>query len=217
MSESALYDLQQEFRQASQTLEWIVADVRSPWRMKEVFEKYKPQLVFHAAAYKHVPLMESHPWESVITNVYGTKVVADLATQHKVEKFIMVSTDKAVNPTNVMGATKRLAEIPIKIIDLAKKMIRLLGHRYPQDVDIKIIGLRPGEKIYEELLADGENTIETYHPKIRLAEQHGLMDCESTMKIIEDIFELAHGSTQSHHQLVAAIKSIIPEYVSNNS
>ena len=248
-AESALYDIQQEFNNKGlKNIEAIVADVRNKTRIDHIFDQYKPKMVFHAAAYKHVPLMESNPFEAVSVNIGGTKNVADLAVKHGVDKFVLISTDKAVNPTNVMGATKRIAELyvsclkgkgqtkfittrfgnvlgsngsviplfkrqienggpltvthkditryfmtipeacqlvleaaamgnggeifvfdmgePIKIFNLATNMIVLSGLRYPEDIDIKITGLRPGEKIYEELLADGENTKKTYHEKI---------------------------------------------------
>ena len=247
-AESALYNIQQEFRQLGlENIDVIVADVRNKTRIDQIFNLYKPKIVFHAAAYKHVPLMENNPFEAVSVNISGTKNVADLAVKHSVDKFVLISTDKAVNPTNVMGATKRIAELyvtclkgkghtkfittrfgnvlgsngsviplfkkqienggpltvthkditryfmtipeacqlvleaaamgnggeifvfdmgePIEIFNLATNMIILSGLRYPEDIDIKITGLRPGEKIFEELLADGENTKKTYHEK----------------------------------------------------
>ena len=218
--------------------------------MNNLFQEYKPNLVFHAAAYKHVPFMEYNSYEAIKINIAGTKVIVDLSLVHKVDKFVFISTDKAVNPTNVMGATKRIAEmyiscmqqdsktkfittrfgnvlgsngsviplfkkqienggpltvthkditryfmtIPeasqlvleagamgqggeififdmgesVKIFDLAKNMIKLSGLSYPEDIDIKVTGLRPGEKLYEELLANGENTMPTYHKKIMI-------------------------------------------------
>ncbi len=234
-AESALYDIQQEFRQQGlENIDAIVADVRNKTRIDQIFNLYKPKIVFHAAAYKHVPLMENNPFEAVSVNIGGTKNVADISVKHSVDKFVLISTDKAVNPTNVMGATKRIAELyvtclkgkghtkfittrfgnvlgsngsviplfkkqiekggpltvthkditryfmtipeacqlvleaaamgnggeifvfdmgkPIKIFNLATNMIILSGLRYPEDIDIKITGLRPGEKLY---LRDG--------------------------------------------------------------
>ena len=238
-AESPLYDLQQELLSKGVTnFTPIVADIRDHQRIETIFEKFRPNMVFHAAAYKHVPLMENNPCEAIKINVLGTRKLADLSSAYGVDKFVFVSTDKAVNPTNVMGATKRVAEmyikclhrtsktkfittrfgnvlgsngsviplfkkqiqkggpltvthkdvtrffmtIPeasqlvieagtmgnggeififdmgesVKIFDLAKKMIRLSGLRYPEDINIEISGLRPGEKLYEELLADTE-------------------------------------------------------------
>jgi len=296
-AESPLYDLQQEFIQNKiENVETIITDVRNLDRMDEIFIKFRPDIIFHAAAYKHVPLMEKNPYEAVSVNVGGTINVADLAVKHCADKFVLVSTDKAVNPTNVMGATKRMSELyinclknndktkfittrfgnvlgsngsviplfkkqieaggpltvthenitryfmtipeacslvleaaamgnggeifvfdmgePVKIFDLAINMISLSGKKYPDDIDIKIIGLRPGEKIYEELLADGENTKPTYHEKIMIAKSKSL-DIQSIQnKIIE-----LHNSDlcKQKIELVAKIKEIVPEYISNNS
>ncbi|MUU77197.1 polysaccharide biosynthesis protein [Winogradskyella endarachnes] len=296
-AESALYDIQQEFRQQGlQNIEAIVADVRNKTRIDQIFNLYKPKMVFHAAAYKHVPLMENNPFEAVSVNIGGTKNVADIAVKHGVDKFVLISTDKAVNPTNVMGATKRIAELyvtclkgkgetkfittrfgnvlgsngsviplfkkqiekggpltvthkeitryfmtipeacqlvleaaamgnggeifvfdmgePIKIFNLATNMIILSGLRYPEDIDIKITGLRPGEKIYEELLADGENTKKTYHDKIMIAKSRNV-DIESVENQINDLTSV--GTLTQPLEIVASIKKLIPEYVSNNS
>ncbi|MBU2938633.1 polysaccharide biosynthesis protein [Lacinutrix sp. C3R15] len=297
-SESALYDLQQELKRNKITnTETIVADVRNKQRLDQIFNIYKPQIIFHAAAYKHVPLMEKNPFEAVSVNVFGTYNVAELAMKHGADKFILISTDKAVNPTNVMGATKRIAEIsifcqkkivkgktkfiitrfgnvlgsngsviplfkkqietggpltvthkdiiryfmtipeasqlvleaaamglgeeifvfdmgkPIKIIDLAKNMIALSGLNYPEDIDIKIIGLRPGEKIFEELLIDGENTKPTYNEKIMIAK------CKEVTKEQLDKIKklLMHDSTSSNIEIVSLIKDIVPEYNPNNT
>lgn len=295
-AESALYDLQQELKQKGiDGFDARVADIRDKDRMDFIFEFYKPTMVFHAAAYKHVPLMEEAPYEAIKININGTKNVADLASKYKAKKFVFVSTDKAVNPTSVMGATKRMAEmyiscmqqqsntkyittrfgnvlgsngsviplfrkqienggpltltheditryfmtIPeasqlvleagamgeggeififdmgqsIKIFDLAKNMIKLSGLRYPEDIDIKITGLRPGEKLYEELLANGENTIPTYHQKIMISKTREFSYADVKNEI-EDIcmFNLFQNS-----DIVARIKAIIPEYKSNNS
>ncbi|TMM29140.1 polysaccharide biosynthesis protein [Polaribacter aestuariivivens] len=297
-SESPLYNLQQELLQKGENnFKALVADVRDLKRMEEVFDKYKPQKVFHAAAYKHVPLMEKNPYEAVRINVCGTKNIADLSLKHSVERFVMVSTDKAVNPTNVMGATKRLAEmyisclsneksntkftitrfgnvlgsngsviplfkkqiekggpltvthkditryfmtIPeacrlvleagtmgdggeiyifdmgksVKIFDMAKRMISLSGLKYPDDIDIKITGLRPGEKLFEELLANGENTIKTYHEKIMIAKSPDL-DYQIVKNKIIDL--MGKNLTLPNYKIVELIKEIVPEYISNNS
>ncbi|MGZ3901549.1 MAG: polysaccharide biosynthesis protein, partial [Bacteroidia bacterium] len=249
-AESPLHDLELEFSDKFKNIQYevVMADVRNVERMTNVFNTFKPQIVFHAAAYKHVPMMENNPSESILTNVLGTKITADLATQYNVERFVFVSTDKAVNPTNVMGASKRIAEIyiqslgkktntkfittrfgnvlgsngsviprfkkqidsggpitithpeitryfmtipeasqlvleaasmgkggeiflfnmgkSIKIVDLARKMIMLSGLKEGKDINIVYTGLRPGEKLYEELLADSENTLPTHHSQI---------------------------------------------------
>ncbi|MBT8257436.1 MAG: polysaccharide biosynthesis protein [Bacteroidia bacterium] len=296
-AESPLYDLEQEFkRQEIDRFEPIVADVRDQERMSFIFEKYNPKIIFHAAAYKHVPLMENSPYEAVRVNVNGTSIVADLAVKHGTNKFVLVSTDKAVNPTNVMGATKRIAELyvtclkgngrtkfittrfgnvlgsngsviplfkkqiekggpitvthpditryfmtiseasqlvleaasmgsggeifvfdmgkSVKILELAKNMIFLSGLRYPEDIDIIITGLRPGEKIYEELLADGENTTSTYHDKIMIAKTKPI-DRDVVVKKIMNLGSVK--STNQNLEIVSWIKDIIPEYISNNS
>ena len=274
-AESPLYDLQQEFKALEKDKQYfVVADVRGERRMSQIFKDYKPDIVFHAAAYKHVPLMEDNAYEAVNVNVFGTHIVMDLAIKHGVEKFVMISTDKAVNPTNVMGATKRIAEmysmclkdtgktkfittrfgnvlgsngsviplfkkqidsggpltvthkditryfmtIPeacqlvleagamgkggeiyvfdmgesIKIFDLALNMIQLSGLKYPADIDINITGLRPGEKIYEELLATDENTIPTYNDKIMIAKV-GDIDVEKIKSSIIELCLLSKG------------------------
>jgi FlaA1/EpsC-like NDP-sugar epimerase len=296
-AESALYDIQQEFRQQGLTnIDAIVADVRNKSRIDQIFNQYKPKIVFHAAAYKHVPLMENNPYEAVSVNIGGTKNVADIAVKHSVDKFVLISTDKAVNPTNVMGATKRIAELyvtclkgkghtkfittrfgnvlgsngsviplfkkqiekggpltvthkditryfmtipeacqlvleaaamgnggeifvfdmgePIKIFNLATNMIILSGLRYPEDIDIKITGLRPGEKIYEELLADGENTKKTYHEKIMIAKSRHV-DIDSVEKQINKLTGVK--TLTQPLEIVSLIKHLIPEYISNNS
>jgi FlaA1/EpsC-like NDP-sugar epimerase len=297
-AESPLYDLQQELiLNGKSNFKAIVGDVRDLKRMEEVFARYKPEKVFHAAAYKHVPLMENNPYEAVRINVCGTKNIADLSLKHKVERFVMVSTDKAVNPTNVMGATKRVAEIyisclsnahsatkftitrfgnvlgsngsviplfkkqienggpltvthkditryfmtipeacrlvleagtmgdggeiyifdmgkSVKIFEMAIRMISLSGLRYPEDIDIKITGLRPGEKLYEELLADGENTTNTYHEKIMIAKSLEI-DSSEVKKRIERL--CIENNNLTNHTIVEMIKQIVPEYISNNS
>ena len=298
-SESALYDLEQELkRRNTLNYEVVVGDVRDFECMEALFKQYKPNLIFHAAAYKHVPLMEGNPYQAVKVNINGTKNIVDLALKYEADKFVMVSTDKAVNPTNVMGATKRVAEmyvtcmnekangntkfittrfgnvlgsngsvIPlfkkqiaeggpltlthkditrffmtiseacqlvieagvmgkggeififdmgksVKIFDLAVKMIRLSGLRYPQDIDIKITGLRPGEKLYEELLNDGENTMPTHHQKIMISKVKNV-DCYA---VVSEINHLCLNNTISNYiETVSTIKKIVPEYISNNS
>jgi FlaA1/EpsC-like NDP-sugar epimerase len=297
-AESYLYDLQQEFLQKG-TLNFtvIVADVRDARRMEAVFKEFKPQKVFHAAAYKHVPLMEENPYEAIKTNIGGTKTIADLSLAYHVERFVMISTDKAVNPTNVMGATKRVAEMyisylnklntktkfsitrfgnvlgsngsvfplfkkqienggpilvthkditryfmtipeacslvleagsmgeggeiyifdmgkPIKIYDVAIKMIQLSGLRFPEDIDIKITGLRPGEKLYEELLASDEDTVPTYHDKIMIAKVSTI----DYTKVKAQIMELCHINKEGDNvQIVRLLKDLVPEYISSNS
>ncbi len=300
-AESALYDLEYELAGKVPTnVQLIVniADVSDTRRVSKIFKTHRPDIIFHAAAYKHVPLMENNPYEAIKTNVIGTRILSELAAEVGVEKFVMVSTDKAVNPTNVMGATKRLAEmytqsmnqlegvktkfiatrfgnvlgsngsviplfkkqierggpvtvthpeitryfmtIPeacelvleaatmgqggevfvfdmgesVKIIDLAKKMITLSGLRVDKDIEIRYTGLRPGEKLYEELLNNDENTLPTHHPKILIAEvntpSYAYMEVATN-----DLNHLLSSGT--NNSIVAKIKEIIPEYKSNNS
>lgn len=298
-AESPLYEIQQELYQSGvKNFTAIVADVRDKERMREIFLEFKPEKVFHAAAYKHVPLMELSPYEAVKINIGGTKNIADLAIEFNVDRFVMVSTDKAVNPTNVMGATKRVAEmyisclsarlnhktkftttrfgnvlgsngsviplfkkqienggpltvthkditryfmtIPeacrlvleagtmgnggeiyifdmgksVKIYEIAKRMIHLSGLKFPEDIDIKITGLRPGEKLYEELLANGENTTPTYHEKIMIAKTQEI-NVEYIVGHIENLCN--KNLEQDNFKTVELIKTIVPEYVSNNS
>ena len=295
-AESDLYDLQQSFvRQQVKNFSVELADIRNEERIKNIFEENQIDLVFHAAAYKHVPLMENNPYEAVRVNIFGSSLIMKQAMMHGIEKFIMVSTDKAVNPTNVMGATKRVAEmyanclnvqgktkfvttrfgnvlgsngsviplfkrqienggpltvthkeitrffmtIPeacqlvlqagvmgnggeiyvfdmgesVKIYELAKKMIHLSGKRFPEDIDIHISGLRPGEKLYEELLTNEENTIPTYHEKILIAKTENA-NVDKVKAKIDQLIDF-HGI--SHVEIVRAIKNIVPEYISNNS
>ena len=297
-AESPLYDLQQELLQEGHTeFVPIVCDIRDRYKLERIFKKYQPHRVFHAAAYKHVPLMEKSPYEAIKVNVLGTKNVADLSLEHHIERFVMVSTDKAVNPTNVMGASKRIAELyisclskkstitkftttrfgnvlgsngsviplfkkqienggpltvthtditryfmtipeacslvleagtmgkggeiyifdmgkSVKIFDIAKRMIYLSGLKYPEDIDIKITGLRPGEKLYEELLADGENTLKTYHEKILIAKTTEINECEIKDKI--DAF-VNQFKKLTNKEVVQEMKEIVPEYISKNS
>ncbi len=274
--------------------EVIVTSIGFGHRMDRIFNKYRPDYVFHAAAYKHVPMMENNPSEAVLNNIHGTKVIADLSVKYGVKKFVMVSTDKAVNPTNVMGCSKRICEIyvqslnntqnkcqfvttrfgnvlgsngsviplfreqiknggpvtvtderivrffmlipeacklvleagtkghggeifvfdmgkPVKIIELAKRMIALSGAK---NVDIKITGLRPGEKLYEEVLNELEGTKPSFHEKIRIAEVRQY-DYDKVNKDIEDLIEIA--KDYENMATVKKMKTIVPEYKSNNS
>ena len=281
----------------------VIADVRSKKAMEAVFSTYHPQVVYHAAAYKHVPLMEENPAQAIVTNVKGTKNVADLSCKYGAAKFVMVSTDKAVNPSNVMGASKRIAEKyvqslqwkhkkedsgvvtkfittrfgnvlgsngsvvplftkqiaeggpvtithkdiiryfmtipeacqlvleagamgnggeiyifdmgkPVKIYDLAEKMIKLAGFIPNVDIKIDIVGLRPGEKLYEELLNDNSKTIPTHHEKIMIAQEIE----EEFEELHQDIIELISGSVVYNNEaIVAQMKKIVPEYKSMNS
>ncbi len=297
-AESPLYEMEMELKDALSEgrFEVVIGDIRNADRMNNLFRTFLPQVVFHAAAYKHVPMMENNPSESIFTNVLGTKVMADLAVQYGVEKFVMISTDKAVNPTNVMGASKRIAEIyaqalgrksatkfittrfgnvlgsngsviprfrrqiekggpvtithpditryfmtipeacqlvleagamgqgseififdmgkSVKIIDLAKKMIKLSGLTLDKDIQIEITGLRPGEKLYEELLNDKEKTVPTHHSQILVARVK-----EYDFEIISnDISQLIHlFDKQENTAIVVKMKQIVPEYISNNS
>jgi FlaA1/EpsC-like NDP-sugar epimerase len=295
-AESPMYDFQNELRYQFPYLhfEVVIGDIRNKERMNHLFATYKPAFVYHAAAYKHVPLMEDNPSEAVITNIGGTKNLVDLAIEYQVEKFVMISTDKAVNPTNVMGASKRIAEmyaqtknggftkfittrfgnvlgsngsviplfkrqieqggpitvtdvnvtrffmtIPeacqlvleagnmgnggeifvfdmgesVKIIDLAKKMIQLSGFEEGKDIEIKVTGLRPGEKLYEELLASEENTMSTYHPQILIAKVRSISD--DVVTEIENLIQLFQ--QQDNEVIVSKMKSLVPEFISNNS
>ena len=295
-AESALYDLEQEllFNYPDFNFSIVVGDISNFKRMERLYDYFQPNYVFHAAAYKHVPLMEDNPSEAIYTNILGTKNLVDLSISYAVKKFVMISTDKAVNPTNVMGASKRIAEIyaqsnkgaktkfittrfgnvlgsngsviplfkkqieqggpititdkrvtrffmtipeacqlvleacsmgnggeifvfdmgeSVKIIDLAKKMIKLSGLIEGKDIEIKVTGLRPGEKLYEELLAKDENTIPTHHPKILIANVR-----ESNDAIKEKIEELISlYDMQNNQNIVKLMKEIVPEYISNNS
>ncbi len=297
-AESPLHDLELEFNEniTSVKFEVVIGDVRNKDRMQNVFNTFKPNIVFHAAAYKHVPMMENNPSESILTNILGTKTVADLSAHFGIDKFVMISTDKAVNPTNVMGASKRIAEIytqslgkvsktkfittrfgnvlgsngsviprfkkqidaggpitithpeitrffmtipeacqlvleagcmgqggeifvfdmgqSVKIVDLARKMIKLSGLK--EDVDIKIIytGLRPGEKLYEELLASTENTLPTHHHQILVGKVRQYEFTEVANFINELILLF---NTQDNKRIVSKMKEIVPEFVSNNS
>ena len=281
----------------------IVGDVRQPNRLEYVFSKHKPQVVFHAAAYKHVPLMEENPCEAVLVNVFGSRNVADMCIKHGAEMMVMISTDKAVNPTNIMGCTKRLAEIyvqslgtalangkvegktkfvttrfgnvlgsngsviprfreqiiaggpvtvthpeitrffmtipeacrlvmeaatmsggnqifvfdmgeSVKIVKLAERMIELAGFKVGRDIEIKFTGLRPGEKLYEEVLSNSENTIETDHAKIRIAKVREY-DYNDAAEGVDKLRELAYDVQII--EMVKLMKQIVPEFKSQNS
>ncbi len=297
-AESPLYDLELEITEKLHfaKIETVIGDVSDNLRMTAVFRAFKPEIIFHAAAYKHVPMMENNPYEAIKTNVLGTKNLADLSIKHNASKFIMISTDKAVNPTNVMGASKRIAEIytqalnqlrvtqfittrfgnvlgsngsviprfrkqiqeggpvtvthpnitryfmtipeacqlvleagafgnggeififdmgkSVKIIDLAKKMIKLSGLTLGKDIEIKITGLRPGEKLYEELLNTKENTLPTHHPQIMIAKVKEYQFDEVSKKII-DLIEMSQ--QHDNFKIVKQMKAIVPEFVSKNS
>jgi FlaA1/EpsC-like NDP-sugar epimerase len=300
-AETPLHELELELNNFNKNTKivFFLGDVRSKTRMLELFECLRPQIVYHAAAYKHVPMMELSPAEAVLTNVGGTCLIADLSLQFKVQRFVMVSTDKAVNPTNVMGASKRLAEIyvqslskrsgketrfittrfgnvlgsngsvvlrfkdqiskggpvtvthpniiryfmtipeasqlvleagsmgeggeifvfdmgkPVPIVDLARKMIRLSGLVPNIDIEIKYTGLRPGEKLYEELLSEAENTIPTHHEKILIAKIRE-EKIEGIDNHFEELFSYAAQAGQTM-AMVSKMKELIPEFVSNNS
>ncbi|MFT3739980.1 MAG: nucleoside-diphosphate sugar epimerase/dehydratase [Breznakibacter sp.] len=300
IAESALYDLQQELllKHYDGPFEIVLADITNRFRMEQVFKRHKPEIVFNAAAYKHVPLMEENPFEAIRVNVGGTKMLADLSVRNGVQKFVMVSTDKAVNPSNVMGASKRLCEMyvqalsqlsnvptsfittrfgnvlgsngsvvplfkrqieqggpvtvthpeitrffmtipeacqlvleagfmgkggeiyvfdmgePVKIVDLAKEMIQLAGLKLDEDIEIKFTGLRPGEKLYEELLASKETTLPTHHDKIMIAQvreqDFGVIN-QSVNELLVALQE------ESDEGLVVKMKEMVPEFVSMNS
>jgi FlaA1/EpsC-like NDP-sugar epimerase len=300
-AETPLHNLELELKENGTRINCIsyLADVTNKTRMQKLFEEFEPQYVYHAAAYKHVPMMELCPTEAVRNNVIGVKIIADLAIQHKVERFVMISTDKAVNPTNVMGASKRMAEMyvqalsnqpelatkfittrfgnvlgsngsviirfkeqiekggpvtvthpnitryfmtipeacqlvleagsmgnggeifvfdmgkPVAIADLARKMIRLYGLIPNIDVNITYSGLRPGEKLYEELLNDAENTTQTYHEKILIAQVREVsfeLVKQNTLEL-----ETILSTTNDEMLLVGKMKELVPEYISSNS
>lgn len=281
----------------------IIQDIRNREAMERVFQKFQPHKVYHAAAYKHVPLMEQNPDQAILVNVMGTKNIADLALKYKADKFVLVSTDKAVNPSNVMGASKRIAEKyvqslyysqletkgnhstkfvttrfgnvlgsngsvvplfakqieaggpvtithpdiiryfmtipeacqlvleagvmgnggeiylfdmgkPVRIIDLAKKMIRMAGYIPNKEIAIKVTGLRPGEKLFEELLNDTSRTLPTRHDKIVVA-QEPPEEYQKIPQMIDTLVVLAQ--KDSHVEIVTYMKKIVPEYISNNS
>lgn len=303
-AETPVYELENEltekfvYTKVNKNIEIIVGDIRNYYQIKSVFHRNRIDMIYHAAAYKHVPLMEENPISAVNTNVYGTKIIADLAVEYSVPKFVMVSTDKAVNPTNVMGASKRIAEIyvqslnyashnqttafittrfgnvlgsngsvipyfkkqienggpvtvthpeitryfmtipeacqlvieagnmgdggeififdmgkPVKIVDLAKKMIKLSGLTLGKDIKIVFSGLRVGEKLKEELLNNSENTIPTHHPKILIATIQPV-DFEIVTSMVNDLLDVMYNDNAV---LVKQMKRIVPEFISNNS
>lgn len=291
--ESGLHELSIEMRTHHPELQTVirVASIRDPERMREIFQDFRPDLIYHAAAYKHVPLMEENPNEAVSTNVLGSKNLIDLAIDFEAKEFVLVSTDKAVNPTSIMGATKRLSEIyarakgqgsktrfivtrfgnvlgskgsviplfqrqienggpitvthpevtryfmtiqeaaqlvleasamgnggeiflfdmgrSVRIIDLARKMIKLSGLRPGEDIKIKVTGLRPGEKLYEELLTKEENTLSTHHPRIMVAQvkMYPLKDVEGFFSELPGLVEKKDGE-----ELTERIREFVPEF-----
>jgi FlaA1/EpsC-like NDP-sugar epimerase len=294
-SESGLHGLQLELASINDNVDVCLelASIRDKKRIEDIFTRYRPDYVFHAAAYKHVPIMEYFPTEAILTNVLGTRVLADISVKVKVRKFIFISTDKAVNPTNIMGVTKRIAEMyvqslsekqqntqfittrfgnvlgsigsvvpifrnqilkggpitithpdvtrffmtipeasrlvleacvmgnggeifvfnmgkPIKIVDMAKKMVQLAGLTLDKEISIDYIGLRPGEKMFEELFKESETLIPTYHPKIMLAKRSDVDVAKFTGQL-DNLIDLAY---QHHYlQIRQLIRLIIPEYV----
>ncbi len=299
IAESPLHEIglymQENFSNINYKL--LIGSVTDLHSMEKIFSAYTPDVIFHAAAYKHVPLMEDHPREAILNNVYGTKIIADMAVKYNADRFVMISTDKAVNPTNIMGASKRIAEmyiqslhnrfkktlfittrfgnvlnsngsviprfkaqlenggpitithpditrffmtIPeacqlvleagvmgkgneififdmgesVRIKDLAEKMILLAGLKPHEDIKIQLTGLRPGEKLYEEVLNDLETTTETYHAKIKIAKVRPV-----EYKIINDVLNnlLFCAKTGSDWDCVKQMKAIVPEFISNNS
>lgn len=299
-AESPLYELELELLEKfpEQKFKFVLADISNSYRLEKVFELYQFSMVYHAAAYKHVPLIEENPHEAIFVNVLGTKNVALLSKKYKVNRFVMVSTDKAVNPTNVMGASKRTAELfvqslqnsecnttkfittrfgnvlgsngsviphfrkqiekggpvtithpdiiryfmtipeacelvlqagtmgaggeiyvfdmgePVKILDLAKRMIKLSGFTPDVDIKIKFIGLRPGEKLYEELLSNNATTVPTHHEKIMISKDPliGFNEIEILCKQI-----IKSAIKRDKLQVVKLLKDIVPEFISNNS
>jgi len=303
-AETPLHHLSLELSKVDSSVEIksVIADIRNFDTMEDIFQKHRPSIVYHAAAYKHVPLMEENPAQAIFTNVRGTKNLADLSIKYKVRRFVMISTDKAVNPSNVMGASKRIAEKyvqslsftektevsqvtkfittrfgnvlgsngsvvplftkqiesggpvtithqdiiryfmtipeacqlvleagamgnggeiyifdmgkPVKIMDLAIKMIKLAGFIPDKDIKIKVIGLRPGEKLYEELLNDTSKTVPTHNEKIMIAQENAT-DCIALHAAINELLECA-GQLDSD-LIVAKMKEIVPEFISMNS
>jgi FlaA1/EpsC-like NDP-sugar epimerase len=303
-AESPLFEIDREIKARDTGIAVLsyVADIANADRMDAIMHGHKPQMIFHAAAYKHVPMMENNPSEAVLCNILGTKILADLAIRHKVEKFVMISTDKAVNPTNVMGCSKRIAEIyvqslnrhmnnvpephtsfvttrfgnvlgsngsvipvfkkqieqggpvtvthpeitryfmtipeacqlvleagvmghggeififdmghSVKILDLAKKMIRLSGLEPNKDIDIVYTGLRDGEKLFEELLNQSESTIPTHHEKIMIAnvQEYEYPEINSYVELFNDLI-----IDKNELKMVALMKELVPEFRSNYS
>lgn len=294
VAESALHQLQLDLLDSGVKVdcEFVLADIRNEVRMRNFFSNQCPEVVFHAAAYKHVPMMEQNPQEAILTNVMGTRLIAELSHEFRVSRFVFISTDKAVNPTSIMGASKRLAEMyiqslnrysdttfvttrfgnvmgsngsviprfqqlinqrrpitvthpeitryfmtipeacqlvleaaafgkggeiyvfdmgkPVKIVDLAKRMVMLCGLEPEKDIPIVFTGLRPGEKLYEELLADSENTITTHHPKIFIAQVVGL-ELSSISKGLDDLSNCLAQSNLTC--IIENLKALVPEFV----
>lgn len=297
-AETPLHHLELELDELAAQIPFksVLGDVRNRELMQQVFQRYKPEVVYHAAAYKHVPMLESNPREAVLTNILGSKNIADISLQHKVKRFIMVSTDKAVRPTSVMGASKRIAEIytqsmnalnstrfittrfgnvlgsngsviplfekqirrggpltithpdvtryfmtipeacqlvleasimgqggeiyifdmgeSVKIVDLARKMVKLSGLELGRDIQITYTGLRPGEKLYEELLSDKENTLPTHHPQIMVArvQEYDHREISESLGRLKKLAE-----QEDKNAIVKEMKAIVPEYRSHNS
>lgn len=299
-AETPMFYLENELKIKSNSfsVQPVLADISNKVKMEHIFRKFKPDLVFHAAAYKHVPLMEENPHEAIRVNVGGTRIITDLSVKYNVKKFVMISTDKAVNPTNVMGVSKRICEMlvqlkareegnrtqfvitrfgnvlgsngsvipiftkqieeggpitvthpeitryfmtipeacelvleagfmgrggeifvfdmdkPVKIVDLARQMIRLSGMVPDKDIKIVFTGLRPGEKLYEELLTDHENALPTYHPKIKIARVERIADENILERINNLLFSLYD---LSEMDVVKCCKEIVPEFKTTNN
>ena len=297
-AETEMHQLELEFNETSTDNHprFIIGDIRNNFRMENIFREFKPSIIYHAAAYKHVPVMENNPAEAILTNVNGTRILADLAIKYLAKKFIMISTDKAVNPTSVMGASKRIAEIyiqslnkngqpkfittrfgnvlgsngsviplfraqiekggpvtvthpditryfmtipeacalvleagsmgkggeififdmgkSVRIVDLAKRMISLSGLTLGKDIHVKFTGLRPGEKLYEELLNSKENNIPTHHPRILIAKVREY-SIEQVSSGIDELIELSVSGKE--REVVQKMKAIVPEFKSQNS
>lgn len=299
-AESPLYDLELELLEKfpDQNFKFILADISNKSRLERIFEEYNFSMVYHAAAYKHVPLIEENPHEAIFVNILGTKNVALLSKKYKINRFVMVSTDKAVNPTNVMGASKRAAELfvqslqntegnttkfittrfgnvlgsngsviphfkkqiqkggpvtithpdiiryfmtipeacelvlqagtmgnggeiyvfdmgdPVKILDLAKRMIKLSGYIPDEDIKISFIGLRPGEKLYEELLSENTVNIPTHNEKIMISKDY----CEDFATVDSYFVKIVRSAiNRDKYEVVTLLKALVPEFISNNS
>lgn len=299
-AETPLYDIELEMKEKFPAINFtfILADISNKYRLEPLFQKYNFSIVYHAAAYKHVPLVEKNPHEAILVNIYGTHILAKLSSKYGVSRFVMVSTDKAVNPTNVMGASKRAAELfvqalqntennttkfittrfgnvlgsngsviphfkkqienggpvtithpeivryfmtipeacelvlqagtmgsggeiyvfdmgePVKILDLAKRMIKLSGYEPETEIKIIFTGLRPGEKLYEELLSDGAKTLPTHHEKIMISKDPSMNFTE--IQVLIDLITKA-ALRRNKVEVVQILKNIVPEFKSNNS
>ena len=298
--ENNLYDIEQELKYSYPTaqIDAIVASVREKERLNEIFEEFKPYLVFHAAAHKHVPLMETSPLEAIKNNVFGTLNVVNCSDEYNVKRFVLISTDKAVNPTNIMGATKRLCEMliqaknkvsnteyvavrfgnvlgsngsvvplfkkqiahggpvtvthreitrffmtipeavslvlqamsgakggeifvldmgePVKIYDMAEKLIKLSGLEPGVDIQIKVTGLRPGEKLYEEILMAEEGLTETKHDKIHIAKpsELSMKDIEEKLKILKKL--VSTNNNEQIEEIKKVVHEVVPTYREKN-